>query len=95
MLYLIIALLAAGGIIYMLYDRLKKARQEIDKLGSELADKAAQLVKMRHAIQRLEEINRETAQKKKELHTGGPGAATDIMRDIAGGRQETDPAAGS
>ena len=70
MIYLIMALVMMAGAVYFLFksNRKKKALiTTLDDLNMELMDT---IIQRNHIIKRMEEVNLETAKKKKKIHTG-------------------------
>ena len=85
--YLILALLTMGGIIYFLFQSNRKKKKEITMLGDTVVELMADKLKLQHVIKGIQEINRETAGKKNKIHTGNDNTnfnnSLDILSDLS------------
>ena len=70
MIYLILALVVMAGVVYFLFQSNRKKKAEISKLGTRVVELSAETVKLNHLIHGIQEVNRETTEKKKKIRTG-------------------------
>jgi DNA repair exonuclease SbcCD ATPase subunit len=97
LLYAIIATLIAAGLGYALYVQVRKRNAErqalqriIDQKQGKIAELQGQVKNHRHAIKRMEEVNRDAAKKKQEIRKHSDSrdranAATRLMSKLSGG----------
>ncbi|MDY7026659.1 MAG: hypothetical protein SVR04_00020 [Spirochaetota bacterium] len=99
----IIATVLAGGFGYLFIDQIKRTagyKKQLDeqrrKYLREISDLKAEVKRREHIIHAMEEVNRETAQKKRDIRSSdNPArAATDAMRKLAGGSDRDSSSAG-
>jgi len=99
----IIASAVSAGAIWLFVAQLKKSMKLSQQMQAkdrahrrEVSTLKDEIKKRDHIIKAIEEVNRETADKKRKVRSDdNPGrAATDIMRKLAGNSDGDDPPAG-
>ena len=85
--YLILALIILSGIIYILFQSNRKKKKEITKLGDKVVELIATVADRDHIIKGIQEVNRDTAEKKKKIHTGDDNIdfnnSLDILQNLS------------
>ena len=82
MIYLILALVIVAGVAYFLFQSNRKKSKEISELKTENFGLLTTIEKYHHIIKRMEEVNLETAKKKKTIHTDNDSDNFDNSLDI-------------
>ena len=86
MIYVIAALggavLIASAIAYALYQRNRTLAGDIDRLKSRLEDAVGKANQRAHIIHRMQEIQNETNEKKRDLQSGSDSERFDSSLDI-------------
>ncbi len=92
MIYLILALVIMSGGIYFLFQSNRKKGKEISSLEDENFGLLTTIEDRDHIIHRMEEVNLETAEKKKKIHTGTDSDKFNNSIDILSDHDADSPA---
>lgn len=87
--------LLSSAVTFISFKSNKRKKAEVEKLKREKESLIRETEREKHAIEAMEEVFRETGEKKKKLHSGSNverfNASLDLMHDLAGDGGDPSP----